>query len=243
MSGGGTGIGRAIALVFAEQGADIVLAARRREPLERTAADVESIGRRALVVPTDVTDTAQCESLVADTLAEFDQIDVLVNNAGGAPTKAPMDWGADEWRQVVDLNLAGVYFLSRAVARAMLERAKGSIVNISSGSSMNPFPIGLPYGASKAAVNNLTNALAAAWTPHGVRVNALACGGVRTELLVEDALKNGIDPATIGAGNGMGRLAEPYEIATAALFLASDASSFCSGATLYAGGGPKVAGM
>ena len=94
---------------------------------------------------------------------------------------------------------------------------------------MNPFPIGLPYGASKAAVNNLTNSLAAAWTPHGVRVNAVAAGGVRTELLVEDALRNGIDPATIGAGNGMGRLAEPYEIATAALFLASDASSFCSG--------------
>jgi NAD(P)-dependent dehydrogenase (short-subunit alcohol dehydrogenase family) len=76
-----------------------------------------------------------------------------------------------------------------------------------------------------------------------VRVNAVAAGGVLTELLIEDALKNGIDPATIGAGNGMGRLAEPYEIATAVLFLASDASSFCSGATLYAGGGPKVAGM
>ena len=243
VSGSGTGIGRAIALVFAEQGADIVLAARRREPLEHTAADVESMGRRALVVPTDVTDPEQCERLVAATVAEFGQIDVVVNNAGGALTKAPMDWGADEWRQIVDVNLAGVYFLSRAAARSMLERGKGSIVNISSGSSFNPFPIGLPYGASKAAVNNLTNSLAAAWTPHGVRVNAVAAGGVRTELLVEDALKNGIDPDTIGAGNGMGRLAEPYEIATAVLFLASDASSFCSGATLYAGGGPKVAGM
>lgn len=243
VSGAGTGIGRVIALVFAEQGADVVLAARRREPLQRTAVDIESIGRRALVVPTDVTDPEQCELLVTQTLGEFGHIDVLVNNAGGSPTKAPMDWGADEWRQIVDLNLAGVYFLSRAVARPMLESGKGSIVNISSGSSMNPFPIGLPYGASKAAVNNLTNSLAAAWTPYGLRVNALACGGVRTELLVEDCLKNGIDPATIGAGNGMGRLAEPYEIATAALFLASDASSFCSGATLYAGGGPKVAGV
>ncbi len=243
VSGSGTGIGRAIALVFAEQGADIVLAARRLEPLERTAADVGSMGRRTLVVPTDVTDPEQCDQLVAATVAEFGQVDVLVNNAGGAPTKAPMDWEADEWRQIVDLNLAGVYFLSRAAARPMLRRGTGAIVNISSGSSMNPFPIGLPYGASKAAVNNLTNSLAAAWTPHGVRVNAVAAGGVRTELLVEDALRNGIDPATIGAGNGMGRLAEPYEIATAALFLASDASSFCSGATLYAGGGPKVAGM
>ena len=96
VSGSGTGIGRAIALVFAEQGADIVLAARRLEPLERTAADVGSMGRRTLVVPTDVTDPEQCDQLVAATVAEFGQVDVLVNNAGGAPTKAPMDWEADE---------------------------------------------------------------------------------------------------------------------------------------------------
>lgn len=243
ISGGGTGIGRAIALVFAAQGADVVLAARRREPLERSAADVESIGRRALVVPTDVTDAEQCERVVAVTVAEFGRVDVVVNNAGGASTKPPLDWEADEWRQIVDLNLAGVYFLSRAAAKRMLERGKGAIVNISSGSSFNPFPIGLPYGASKAAVNNLTNSMAAAWTPHGVRVNALACGGVLTEPMIEDAQRRGIDLAAIGAGNGMGRLADPYEIATAVLFLASDASSFCSGATLYAGGGPKVAGM
>ncbi len=132
-------------------------------------------------MPTDVTDAEQCDQVVAVTVPEFGQVDVAVNNAGGASTKAPLDWEADEWSQIVDLNLAGVYFLSRAAAKRELEGGKGVIVNISSGSSCNPFPIGLPYGASKAAVNNLTNSLAAAWTPHGVRVKALACGGDRPQ--------------------------------------------------------------
>ena len=108
-------------------------------------------------MPTDVTDAEQCDQVVAVTVPEFGQVDVAVNNAGGASTKAPLDWEADEWSQIVDLNLAGVYFLSRAAAKRKLEGGKGVIVNISSGSSCNPFPIGLPYGASKAAVNNLTN--------------------------------------------------------------------------------------
>jgi NAD(P)-dependent dehydrogenase (short-subunit alcohol dehydrogenase family) len=243
VTGSGTGIGRAIALVFAEQGADVVLAGRRREPLEHTAAEVESVGRRALVVPTDVTDPAQCEELVAATIAEFGQVDVLVNNAGGGTTQPPMDWSVDDWHQTLDLNVAGTYYLSREAAKRMLERGQGSIVNISSTASVNPFPIGLPYGAAKAALNNLTTSLAAAWTPHGVRVNALACGGVRTETLLADGLKNGMTADMMGVFSGLGRLAEPYEIATAALFLASDASSYCSGATLFASGGPKVAGM
>jgi NAD(P)-dependent dehydrogenase (short-subunit alcohol dehydrogenase family) len=132
-----------------------------------------------------------------------------------------------------------VWFLSRFAVEPMIEHGKGAIVNISSGSSLFPFPMGAPYGASKAAVNNLTASMAAAWTPHGVRVNALAVGAVRTEMLLEDGKKYGLDEAALGAGNSMGRLGEPDEIGYAVLYFASDASSYCSGQTLWINGGRK----
>jgi len=239
ITGAGTGIGRGVALVLAEHGADIVLAGRRPAPLETTAREIAALGRRALAVPTDVTDLAQCERLVERAVAEFGRLDILVNNAGGASTKPIAMWTPEEWHQVVDLNLGSVWFLSRLAVTPMLEQGKGAIVNISSGSSMFAFPIGAPYGASKAAVNNLTASFAAAWTPKGVRVNALAVGAVRTEMLLEDSKKYGIDEAALGAGNAMGRIGEPDEIGYAVLYFASDASSYCSGQTLWINGGPR----
>jgi NAD(P)-dependent dehydrogenase (short-subunit alcohol dehydrogenase family) len=239
VTGAGTGIGRGVALVLAEHGADIVLAGRRPEPLEETARDLEALGRRALVVPTDVTELDQCERLVERAVQELGRLDILVNNAGGSTTKPIAAWTPEEWHQVVDLNLGSVWFLSRLAAEPMLAQGKGAIVNISSGSSMFAFPIGAPYGASKAAVNNLTASFAAAWTPKGIRVNALAVGAVRTEMLLEDGKKYGLDEAALGAGNAMGRIGEPDEIGYAVLYFASDASSYCSGQTLWINGGPK----
>ena len=239
ITGAGTGIGRGVALVLAEHGADIVLAARRPEPLEQTARDIEALGRRAVVVPTDVTQLAQCERLVEQTVAAMGRLDILVNNAGGSTTKPIAAWTPEEWHQVVDLNLGSVWFLSRLAVEPMLAQGKGAIVNISSGSSMFAFPIGAPYGASKAAVNNLTASFAAAWTPKGIRVNALAVGAVRTEMLLEDGKKYGLDEAALGAGNAMGRIGEPEEIGYAVLYFVSDASSYCSGQTLWINGGPK----
>jgi NAD(P)-dependent dehydrogenase (short-subunit alcohol dehydrogenase family) len=242
ITGAGTGIGRGVALVLARHGADIALAGRRPDPLERTAREIEKLGRRALAVPTDVTDLAQCERLVIRTVAGLGRLDILVNNAGGSTTKPIADWTPGEWHQVVDLNLGSVWFLSRCAAKPMLAQGKGAIVNISSGSSFFAFPMGAPYGAAKAAVNNLTGSLAAAWTPKGIRVNALAVGAVRTEMLLEDGKKYGLDEAALGAGNAMGRIGEPEEIGHAVLFFASDASSYCSGQTLWINGGPKASG-
>jgi NAD(P)-dependent dehydrogenase (short-subunit alcohol dehydrogenase family) len=239
VTGAGSGIGRGCALVLAEHGADLVLAGRRREPLEQTAADVEALGRRALVVPTDVTDVGQCERLVTTTVSELHRLDILLNNAGGASTKPIADWTPEEWHHVVDLNIGSVWFLSRFAAQPMLAQGKGAIVNISSGSAFFAFPIGAPYGASKAAVNNLTMSMAAAWTPKGVRVNTVASGAVRTDMLIEDSKKYGLDEAALGAGNAMGRIGDPDEIGYAVLFFASDASSYCSGQTLWVNGGPK----
>ena len=243
ITGGGTGIGRGAALVLAQYGADVVLAARRPEPLEATAGDVEAIGRRALALPTDVTDSMQCQQLVDTTVDEFGRVDILVNNAGGAQTKSIMKWSDDEWHQVLALNLGSVWFLSRAAARPMLEQGKGSIVNISSGASLLAMPQAAPYGAAKAGVNNLGGSMAAAWTRKGVRVNTIAVGAVRAATLLEDADRQGLDPEVIGMMNASGRLGEPDEIGYGVLFFASDASSFCSGQTLYVHGGPGPAGI
>jgi len=243
VTGGGTGIGRGTALLLAQQGADVVLAARRPEPLASTAAEIEAPGRRALTVPTDVTSVEQCQQLVDTTLERMGRVDILVNNAGGAQTKSLSKWTEEEWFQVVALNLGSVWFLSRAAAKPMLEQGKGAIVNISSGASLLAMPQAAPYGAAKAGVNNLTGAMASAWTGRGVRVNAIAVGAVRAASLLDDLERYGLEPDSVALMNASGRLGEPEEIAHGVLFFASDASSFCSGQTLYMHGGPGPAGV
>ena len=241
ITGSGTGIGRATAHLLAEYGADIALAGRRPEPLEAAAVAIRALGRRALVVPTDVTDEAQCEHLVASTIAEFGQVDVLVNNAGGSINKAPEEWTFDEWRTIVDQNLTGAWLLSRLAAAHMLERGSGSIVNISSGASYLVLPNVAPYGAAKAGLNSLTRSLAGAWTPQGVRVNGVACGAVQTEGYGNSTKRQGIDDtAVLGPGHAIGRIGQPDEIAYTVLYFASDASSYCSGQTLWVNGGQKA---
>jgi NAD(P)-dependent dehydrogenase (short-subunit alcohol dehydrogenase family) len=243
ITGGGTGIGRGTALALAAHGADVVLAARRPQPLRSTAEEIEALGRRALVLPTDVTSTEQCRRLVDTTLRELGRLDILVNNAGGAQTKSIMKWDEEEWHEVLALNLGSVWFLSRCAAEAMLAQGRGAIVNISSGAGLLAMPQAAPYGAAKAAVNNLTGSMAAAWTRKGVRVNAIAVGAVRAATLLEDAERYGLDAEAIGLSNASGRLGDPEEIGHGVLFFASDASSFCSGQTLYIHGGPGPAGI
>jgi NAD(P)-dependent dehydrogenase (short-subunit alcohol dehydrogenase family) len=240
---GGTGIGRGTALVLAQHGADIVLAGRRPGPLQTTAGEIEALGRRCLVVQTDVSESQQCTDLIESTVRELGRLDVLVNNAGGAETKPIKGWTDDEFMQVLALNLGSVWHLSRASAAKMIEQGKGAIVNISSGASLLAMPQAAPYGAAKAAVNNLTGSMAAAWTRKGIRVNAIAVGAVRAASLLDDAARYGLDPEAIGMSNASGRLGEPEEIGYGVLFFASDASSFCSGQTLYMHGGPGPAGV
>jgi NAD(P)-dependent dehydrogenase (short-subunit alcohol dehydrogenase family) len=241
VTGSGTGIGRATAMVLAQHGADIVVAGRRAELIETTAASIRGLGRRALVVPTDVTDPEACERLVQATMDEYGQIDVLVNNAGGSINKTPEEWTIAEWHQIIDTNLASVWFMSRLVATPMLQQGRGAIVNISSGASFLALPMVAPYGAAKAGINSLTRSLAAAWTGSGVRVNAVACGAIKTEgynKSTKQAQRS--DEVVLGPGNAIGRIGQPEEIAYPVLFLASDASSYCSGQTLWVNGGVKA---
>ncbi|WP_280507829.1 SDR family NAD(P)-dependent oxidoreductase [Nocardia flavorosea] len=243
VTGGGTGIGRGAALVLAEHGADVVLAGRRPDPLESTAAEARALGRRALAAPADVTNPAACRGLIDTTLGEFGRIDILVNCAGGAETKSILKWPDDDFERTLALNFGAVWHVSRAAAPSMIEQGRGAIVNISSGASLLSMPQAAPYGAAKAAVNNLTGSLAAAWTRKGVRVNAIAVGAVRAATLTDDAARYGLDPEAVAMSNASGRLGEPDEIGYGVLFFASDASSFCSGQTLYMHGGPGPAGI
>lgn len=238
VTGGGTGIGRACALALASQGADVVLAGRRPEPLHEVAKEVGNLGRRALPHPCDVSDRAACQSLVEAAMDEFGRLDILINSAGGAPLKDIGEWSEEDWRRIIALNLEAVWNLSQLAAQAMLAVGKGAIVNISSGASLKAMPKSPIYGAAKAAVNSLTSSLAAAWTPQGIRVNAIAVGAVRAPTLTDELDRLGIDHDQIGKGNALGRLGEPEEIAAGALFFASDMASFCSGQTLLINGGP-----
>ena len=184
-----------------------------------------------------------CRQLVDTTLAEFGRVDVLVNCAGGAETQSIFKWSDEDFEKVLTLNFKAVWHLSRAVARPMIEQGKGAIVNISSGASLLAMPQAAPYGAAKAAMNNLTASMAAAWAKKGIRVNAVAVGAVRAATLTDDAARYGLDPEAIAMTNGLGRLGEPDEIGYGVLFFASDASSFCSGQTLYMHGAPGSAGV
>ncbi len=242
VTGGGTGIGRATAQLLARHGARVAIASRKREKLEAVAAELRADGHECLVVPTDVRDAAACEALIESAASAFGRLDILVNNAGGSHSYPLDSWSVERFQNMIDLNLRSVFVLSIAASRHMLLRGTGAIVNVSSGAAELGLPFVAPYGAAKAGVENLTRTLAAAWTPRGIRVNCVRVGAVASEGFVREMQRIGRDPDEVGgSNNGVGRAGRPEEIAWPILFFASDAASFISGETLYAGGGPKLA--
>jgi 7-alpha-hydroxysteroid dehydrogenase len=228
VTGAGLGIGRGIALGLAEAGADVVLAARTESDLEEVAGEVRSLGRRALVVSTDVTDAAACEQLVKRTVEEFGQLDILVNNAGGAMPRAAMDTSEGFMARTFAFNVTAPLTLTKLAARQMVDTVGGgAIVNISSRSASMTQTMFVAYGAAKAALDRMTRNIAPELAPR-VRVNAIDVGGVATRsldiVLTDDALRQ-----QFLDGTPMGRPGEPEDIACAVLYLVSDASSWVTG--------------
>jgi NAD(P)-dependent dehydrogenase (short-subunit alcohol dehydrogenase family) len=220
----------------------VVIASRKVENLERVAAELEKSGAECRVVPTDVRQVEACEALIARSVEAFGRLDILVNNSGGSHSQPLESWTPERFQNMIDLNLRSVFALSVAASKPMLAQGKGAIVNVSSGAAELGLPFVAPYGAAKAGVENLTRTFAAAWTPRGVRVNCVRVGAVASEGFVREMTRLGRDPDEVGgSGNAVGRAGLPEEIAYPILFFASDASSFISGETLYAGGGPKLA--
>ena len=239
VTGAGLGIGRGVALGLAQAGAVVVLAARTQADLEEVAAAVEASGRRALVVPTDVTELDQLERLVDRAVQEFGRLDIAVNNAGGAMPRAAMDTSAGFLERAFHFNVTAPFTLTKLAARRMVDTAgSGAVVNISSRSASMTQTSFAAYGAVKAALDRLTRNMAPELAPR-VRLNALGVGGVATRsldvVLTDDGLRRQFLDAT-----PMGRPGEPEDIACAVLYLVSDASSWVTGKVFEIDGGTEA---
>jgi len=237
VTGASAGLGVAVAQALAEAGADVALGARRVDALETTRGLVEAAGRRAITVPTDISDQRQCQALVDATMAEFGRLDVLVNNAGIGTATPALKETPDDFKKVLEVNVYGSFWMSQAAARVMKEGS--SIVNITS--IMAWLSVGMPqasYMASKAGLIGMTRDLAQQWTGRrGIRVNAVAPGFFETEMtghFFDDLLKAQLSRVPAG------RPGDPSEVASAVLFLASDAASYITGETLVVDGGRTV---
>jgi NAD(P)-dependent dehydrogenase (short-subunit alcohol dehydrogenase family) len=241
VTGGGKAIGRAISMAFAAEGAIVVIAARDLPRMEDTVREIRSRGGRAEAIVTDVRYEEQIRHMVARTLDKYGQIDILVNNSGiTGPTMNLADIDLNDWNDVMAVNLTGPMLCAREVLRSMMASRKGNIINISSEGGRSGFPMRGPYAVSKRGIIALTETLAIEAGEYGIRVNCISPGRVRGER-VENIVKDrgerlGVHydeaMADITADCSLKRLVEPAEVAAAAVFLASDASSAITGHTL-----------
>ena len=256
VTGAGRGIGKAIALVLAEAGADITVVARTREQIEKTAEEIRQLGRKALPIPADVSQEDQVNEVVERTLSQFGKVDILVNNAGITSGMRPVvfvpgikfpgwELAGDEadkpitlewWHRVMDTNLTSVFLFAQAVGPHMLKQKKGKVINISSNSAQLGSTYHSVYCVSKAGLSAFTRCLASEWAPFNICVNAIGPGATKTEMM-ERKLRDPLFAKAILDAIPEGRTAEPREIALLALYLASEASNFMNGETLYIDGG------
>jgi 7-alpha-hydroxysteroid dehydrogenase len=241
ITGAGRGIGASIARTFAEAGGDVVIAARTESQLDEVAADVRAHGRRALVVPCDVSEEANLESLIAAAVAEFDGIDVMVNNAGGSMPAPLMDTSTRAFEKAFHFNVTTAFALTRLCVPHMLDRPNANVINISSAIGRLADRGFTAYGTAKGALSHMTRLTAADLAP-AIRVNAIAVGSVATSalevVLGDDAIRNEMIDRT-----PLGRLGEVEDIALGALWLASDAGSWVTGKVIEIDGGIEAGNL
>lgn len=241
ITGGSRGLGREMALAIAEAGADVILVGRDEASLTATAADITRLGRQATPCVGDVGDPAECERLIDQLVADAGPIDILINNVGGRRIPTPtVDLPLADWQRIMDLNLTSTFLTTRIVGRSMIERGSGGrIINIASISGMvaNRGIGGRTYETSKAAVIQFTRTTAVDWAEHGITVNAICPGGFMTEPNIRWSQER---PEVIDEFRGLiplGDFGQPEDLGPLAVYLASDASRYMTGAALVIDGG------
>jgi 3-oxoacyl-[acyl-carrier protein] reductase len=248
VTGGGTGIGKSIAIEFARAGADVAICSRKLEHLEPVSKAIHELGKRTFAVAVDVRQEDQVKAMVERAVSEWGRLDVMVNNAGASFRAKPEDISVNGWNTVVGINLTGAFLGCKWAGRQMMaQKTGGVIINISSIAGVYGSTMMSHYGASKSAVITLTRELGSAWGRQGVRVNCIAPGPVETEGYLEVLKQAGPDGKktydAVAARVGMGRWGKVEEIAFPCIFLASDASSWMTGETIVIDGGPAAREM
>jgi 3-oxoacyl-[acyl-carrier protein] reductase len=243
VTGGGTGIGKSIAIEFARAGADVAICSRKLEHLEPVSKAIHDLGRRTFAVAVDVRQEDQVKAMVERAAAEWGRLDIMVNNAGASFRSKPEDISINGWNTVIGINLNGVFLGCKWAGRQMMaQKTGGVIINISSIAGVYGSTMMSHYGAAKSAVITLTRELGVAWGRKGVRVNCIAPGPVETEGYLDVLKQAGPDGKktydAVAARVGMGRWGKVEEISYPCIFLASDASSWMTGETIVIDGGP-----
>jgi NAD(P)-dependent dehydrogenase (short-subunit alcohol dehydrogenase family) len=237
VTGAARGIGRSIALLFAKEGARLILDDILEDKVHEVAEEIRGLGREALPIKADVSHSDQVAFMVSKAMERFNRIDVLVNNAGVSETGPAEDFTEHSWDNVLGTDLKGVFLCSQVVGREMIKKRQGSIVNISSIAGFDALPGRVGYCSAKSAVIMLTKVLAIEWAKHNIRVNAVAPGYVRTRM-IEEMMELGIlDEKKITQRTPMQRICHPDEIARIVLMLSSEESSYITGATISVDGG------
>jgi NAD(P)-dependent dehydrogenase (short-subunit alcohol dehydrogenase family) len=242
VTGGGTGLGRAMVMAVARAGADLVIAGRREGPIGEAASEVEKLGRRAVAVSTDVRESRQVDRMVALGMERFGRTDVLINNAGRTSENvhAPIwEISDEEWKVGIDTNLTGAFYCARAVARHMVDRGRGKIINVASGFGLRGGRDLYSYTCSKGGMIQLTRTLAMSLGRHGVTANTIVPGFIPTR--GTESMRDSLPRS--GEFIPTGRLGRPEDIGPIAVFLASDASDYMNGEMITLDGGGLAGGL
>ena len=239
VTGASHGIGRATALVFAREGADVAITYRgREEGAMETAREIEALGRRALVWHAEMTDPDDCRRVVDDTIRDFGRLDILINNAGGGRGDALLHLTPEDWRYTIDLCVTAPFLCGQRAAQHMAERGGGgAIVNISSVHSDHAWPNDAAYGVAKAGLNRLTKSMALEWASFGIRVNCIAPGYIEVAVTPEEQERYAWEKSHAEPAIPAQRTGRPEEIAHAALYLSSDEAQYTTGQVLFVDGG------